>query len=86
MALAAPGAHVTVSIGVPQSGEQGVLDTLALAGTSGVLAAAIQMVPHFLKARRTGITITATVKGQPFTLTATNVDEVMPIINKIIDA
>jgi len=86
LALTAPNVQVSVSSGVPQPGEQGVLDTLAVAGSTGALAAAINVLPHFLKARRSGITIKATVKGKPFTLTATNVDEVMPIINKILDA
>jgi Effector Associated Constant Component 1 len=87
LALAASDVQVSVSSGVPQPGEQGgVLDTLAVAGSTGALAAAINVLPHFLKARRSGIMIKTTVKGKPFTLTATNVDEVMPIINKILDA
>ena len=55
------------------------------AGSSGVLAA-IRVVPEFLRSRRTSISITAKVKGEPFTLTADNIDEVMPLIERILDA
>ena len=86
LALAAPGVQVSVSSRVPRPGEQGVLDMLVLAASSGGALAAIRAIPEFLKARRTGISITAKVKGEPFTLTATNVDEVMPILERILDA
>ena len=85
LTLAAPGSRVSVSSGVPQPGEQGALDMLVLAASSGGVLAAIRAIPEFLKARRTGISITAEVKGKPFTLTATNVDEVMPILERILD-
>src|SRR5215472_9679031 len=83
LSLAAPGVRVSVSSRIPRPGEQGVLDMLVLAAGSGGVLAAIRAIPEFLKARRTGISITATVKGEPFTLTATNVDEVMPILERI---
>lgn len=86
LSLAAPGIRVSVSSEVPRLGEQGMPDMLVLAASGGGVLAAIRAVPEFLKARRTGISITAKVKGESFTLTATNVDEVMPILERILDA
>lgn len=84
--LAAPDAGVAVSAGAPAPGELGAADVLVLlAGSSGVVTA-IRMLPEFLKARRSGISITATVNGKPFTMTATNVDEVTRVLEKILDA
>ena len=86
LTLAAPGIQVSVSSEVPVPGEQGALDMLVLVASSGGVLAAIRVLPEFLKARRTGISITAKLKGESFTLTATNVDEVMPILERILDA
>jgi hypothetical protein len=86
LALAVPGVQVSVSGEGPGPGEQGALDMLVLVASSGGVLAVIRVLPEFLKARRTGISITAKVKGEPFTLTATNVDEVMPILERILDA
>jgi hypothetical protein len=85
LTLTAPGVRASVSSEFPGPGEQGALDMLVLVASSGGVLAAIRVIPEFLKARRTGISITAKVKGEPFTLTATNVDEVMPILERILD-
>ena len=69
----------------PGAGEQGALDLLTvLAGSSG-LVAALKVIPEFLRSRRTGLLITTTVKGKQLTLDATNVDEVMPILERLLD-
>jgi hypothetical protein len=82
---AVPDISVSRITGKPRAGEQGALDVVGvLAGSSG-LVAAVRVLPEFLRSRKTGLSITATVKGEPFTLTATNVDEVMPILEKLLD-
>ena len=83
---AAPGADISVTAKAPSAGEQGALDVLAVVASSGGLLAAIRTVPEFLKARKTGLSVIMTVKGEPFTLTATNIDEVMPILDRLLDA
>jgi hypothetical protein len=85
LSWAAPDTRVSRMAGEPAAGEQGALDVLVLLASSSGLVAAIKVIPEFLKARKTALTITATVKGKPFKLTATNVDEVMPILEKILD-
>jgi len=85
LSWAAPSTSVSRIAGEPGVGEQGALDVLVLLASSSGLVTAIKVLPEFLKSRKTGLTITATVKGKPFKMTATNVDEVMPILDKILD-
>jgi Effector Associated Constant Component 1 len=85
LSWAAPGARVSRIAGEPGAGEQGALDVLAVLASSGGMLAAIKVLPEFLRSRKTGLSITTTVKGEPFSLTATNVDEVMPILERLLD-
>jgi hypothetical protein len=80
-----PDVRVVRIAGQPGSGEQGAPDVLTvLAGSSG-LVAALKMIPEFLRSRRAGLSITTTVKGREFILDATNIDEVMPILERLLD-
>jgi hypothetical protein len=82
---ATSGVQVLRSPGSPGPGEMGALDVLTvLAGSSG-LVAAVRIIPEFLKSRRSGLSITATVKGEEFTMTANNVKDVMPILERLIN-
>jgi hypothetical protein len=84
--LGAPHAQIRVAGGAPVPGEQGAADVLILLASSSGVVTAIRMLPEFLKARKSGVIITATLNGEPFTLTATNIDEVMPVLERILDA
>jgi hypothetical protein len=84
--LTVPGLRVARVAGQPRAGEQGALDVITILASSSGLVAAIKVLPEFLKSRRTGLIIKTTVKGHPFTLEATNVDQVMPILEKLLDA
>jgi hypothetical protein len=86
MSWATPDIKVSRIAGQPGAGEQGALDVLVMLASSSGLVAAIKVLPEFLKARRTGLSITTTVRDKPFTITATNVDEVMPILERLLDA
>ncbi|WP_329314896.1 effector-associated constant component EACC1 [Streptomyces sp. NBC_01262] len=81
-----PGFEVTVVAGAPGPGELGVLDVVSvLAGSSGVaVVAAIKTLPDFIRSRRSGFRIETTVHGRPFVLDATNVDDVMPILEQLL--
>lgn len=80
-----PGVKVTMVPGTLAPGELGAMDVVTvLAGSAGVVAA-IKSLPDFIRSRRSGLRIETTVKGQPFTLEATNVDEVMPILERLLD-
>lgn len=83
---AVPDAVVSPVAGMPGAGEQGALDVLAVLASSSGLVAAIKILPEFLKSRRTGLSITMTVRGEPFTMTTDNVKEVMPIVERLLDA
>lgn len=77
---------VVQQAGVPAQGEQGVLDYLTVIGSSGVLVAAIQLIPEFLRSRRKPVTVKITVKGQDIAITADNAKDVLPVVERLIDA
>jgi hypothetical protein len=83
---AVPNVGVSLIAGQPKIGEQGVLDMIAVLASSSGLVATIKVLPEFLRSRRTALSITTTVKGQPFVVTVTNVDEVLPVLERILDA
>jgi hypothetical protein len=66
-------------------GDLGALDVLTVLAGSSSLVAALKMIPDFLRSRRAGLSIQTTVKGEPFILDATNVDQVMPILERLLD-
>jgi hypothetical protein len=84
--LAVPGMHVTRNPGRPGRGEQGALDVLMIAADSSVLVAAIKVLPEFLRSRKPGVTVTVAVQGKRLTVTADNADEVIPVIDRFLDA
>ncbi|MGC0317048.1 effector-associated constant component EACC1 [Kitasatospora acidiphila] len=67
------------------SGELGVVEVLTLLASSSVLSAAIKTLPEFIRSRRSGIRIEATARGQKVIVDATNVEEVLPVLKKLID-
>jgi len=54
-----------------------------LAGSSG-LVAAIKILPEFIRSRRSGFRIETTVRGEKFVLEATNVQDVLPIVERLL--
>jgi len=84
---AVPEVRVQRVSGQPSAGELGALDVLevlAVGGGGGVLAA-IRVLPEFLRSRRSSLSISTTIKGKPFTITATNIDDVTPILERLLD-
>jgi hypothetical protein len=81
-----PDVRVEQRAGTPGPGEQGAADVLmVLVGGSGVLAVAVQTLPEFLRSRRPGLSVTLKTEGKELTLTANNVEEVRPLIEKLLD-
>jgi hypothetical protein len=76
---------VTQEAGETQDGELGALDYVTVIAGSGGLIAAIRILPEFIRARRPELKITMTVQDKKFTIDAKNVDDVMPIVEKLID-
>jgi hypothetical protein len=83
--LGAPDVRTTRTSAQPSRGEQGVLDILTLVASSSSLIAAIKVLPEFLRSRRSSVSITITAKEKKITLTATNIEEVMPVLEKLLD-
>jgi hypothetical protein len=80
-----PQVQVLRRVGRSRVGEQGALDVLEVVAGSSGLVAAFRMIPEFLKSRRTSLSITTTVKGKQFTLRASNVDDVIPILERLLN-
>jgi hypothetical protein len=81
-----PDLQVEQVAGTPGPGELGVWDFLeVLAGSTGVLALAVKTLPDFIRSRRSNIRITITVDGEERTVDATNVDNVVPIVERLLD-
>jgi hypothetical protein len=85
LGLAVPGTRVRMISGQPEPGEQGATDILALLASSSGVVAAIKILPEFLRSRKTALSVTVTVDGKSVTLTATNVDDVLPILERLLD-
>ncbi len=73
--------------GTPAPGTLGVADYLAAIGVGGGagLLTVIKMLPDFLRARRSDLSVEITHKNKKITVTAKNVDDVMPILNELLD-
>lgn len=67
------------------SGELGVAEVLTVLASSSVLGTAIKTLPEFMRSRRSGIRIEATVRGRKVSVDATNVGETLPILKKLLD-
>ncbi|WP_328910731.1 hypothetical protein OG230_15090 [Streptomyces sp. NBC_00234] len=85
LTLAAPGVEVRQVAGTPGPGEQGAFDVLSVVAASTGLVAAIKVLPQFLRAKRSDLSVTVTVRGKKLTVDARNVEEVMPILERLLD-
>jgi hypothetical protein len=79
-----PGVEVDLTPGEPGSGELGVMDALTVLASSSGVVAALKVLPEFIRSRRSGFRIETVVKGRPFTLDATNVEEILPILERLL--
>jgi hypothetical protein len=85
--LAAPEVAVTRIAGRPGRGEQGALDVLTMLADSTVLVALIKVLPEFLRSRKPGMSVDMKLPGKGhIKVTADNAADVMPVIEKFLDA
>ncbi|WP_433187444.1 effector-associated constant component EACC1 [Actinoallomurus sp. CA-150999] len=81
----APGVRVEQRAGTPLLGEQGAWDVLiVLASGSGVLAAALQTLPEFIRSRRANLIVTLKTEGKELTLEATNIAQAESLIESFL--
>ncbi|SRR6266849_5336913 len=82
-----PGVAIRQTPVPPGPGEQGASDVLTvLAESAGVLTVAIRSLPDFIRSRRSDVTVTVTAGDKTFQLSAANVAEVMPLVEKALEA
>lgn len=84
------GISVQRSTGVPGPGEQGVMDFVTLIADSSVLGALVQVLPEFIKSKRSlapaPLSVAVKIKGKSFTVTGSNADEVGAMVDKLLNA
>lgn len=79
------GMDVRLAARQPAPGELGAVDVLAVLASSSVLATAIRTLPDFLRSRRSGVRIEATIREEKFVIDATNLEEVLPLLDRLLD-
>jgi hypothetical protein len=82
---AQPGVKVGVLPGTPGAGEQGALDVLTVVAGSSGLVAAVKVLPEFIRSRRSGFHIETTARGKKLIIDATNVEDIMPVLERLLD-
>ena len=80
-----PDVRVERIAGYPGPGEQGALDVLTVVAGSSGLVAAVKTIPDFIRSRRSGLSVTITVKDEKLILNATNVNDITPILERLLD-
>jgi hypothetical protein len=79
---AVPGIRVLLIPGRPAGSGR---DILALLADRDGLLAALRILPEFLRSRQGALSIAVTVKGTSVVLTAANVEDVTPILERLLD-
>jgi hypothetical protein len=81
---------IVVGLASPTSGPGelgmlGMLDVVTVLASSGGVVAAIKTLPDFIRSRSRKIRIEATVRDRRFVLEATNVDDVVSVLERLLD-
>jgi Effector Associated Constant Component 1 len=82
---AAPGVRVLPVPAAPAAAGPGELPALALTASTGGLAAAVKIVPEFLRSRPAGLSVTIEANGDAVTLTAATLDEGLPAVERLLN-
>jgi hypothetical protein len=81
---AAPGVCV-LPVPAPGADGPGNLPGLTLEASTGGLAAAIKVLPGFIRSRPPGLSVTIAARGRAISLTAACLDELMPAAERLMD-
>ncbi|MFI0898539.1 hypothetical protein [Streptomyces sp. NPDC020983] len=80
-----PGVRTSLAEGTPGAGRLGAADVLSVvAGSTGLLAV-VRTLPDFIRSRRSTFRIETTVRGERLTIDATNVEDVLPLLERLLD-
>jgi hypothetical protein len=73
--------------GRPGPGEQGIADLLMVLASSSSVVAAVKTLPDFIRSRRSGFHLEATVRGEKFVLDVSNANEgIQQVIDKLLSS
>lgn len=67
----------------PEIGHLGIQDILAITGSGAAILAAVKVLPDFLRARRSDLSVKITRKGETVEINAKNASDVMPILETV---
>jgi Effector Associated Constant Component 1 len=79
-----PQVSVEVTPGQSGPGEQGAADVLTVLAGAPALIAAIKVLPEFIRSRRSGFRIETTVRGKKFVLDATNSEDLLAVVERLL--
>ncbi|GAA2384091.1 effector-associated constant component EACC1 [Dactylosporangium salmoneum] len=79
------GVAVTARPQPSRPGEQGAVDILTAVASTTALAAAVRMLPEFIRSRRSKLSVRIKTKGQDVTMTLENSKEVAEILDRILN-
>lgn len=77
--------ELEIAPGTPGPGEQGVQDVLTVLASAPALIAAVKVLPEFIRSRRSGFRIEATVRGRKFVVDATNSEDLLAALERLLD-
>lgn len=84
-----PDVTVELIAGKPVAGELGVVDVLQISSAVGGAAAGILLafrtLPEFIRSRRSDVKVTVSTADREVVVEATNVEDVMPVLARILD-
>jgi hypothetical protein len=73
----------------PATGELGVADVLqissAVGGSAAGIVLAFRTLPEFIRSRRSDVKVTVSTADREVVVEATNVEDVMPVLDRILD-
>jgi hypothetical protein len=80
-----PQVKVGTTLGKPGPGEQGAVDVLTILASAPALITAIKVLPEFIRSRRSGFRIETTVRGKKFVVEATNSEDFLTVIERLLN-
>ena len=81
----APQVTVGIAPWATSAGGAGAVDVLTILASAPALVAAIKILPEYIRSRRSGFRIETTVRGKKFVLDATNSEDLLAVVDRLLN-